>query len=226
MAQSVLIVAESGSGKSTSIRNLNSEETFIVNVASKPLPFKGWKSKYTLFGKENPNGNLINSSKSIEIIKCLHHISKSMPHIKTVVVDDLQYMSAFEYFEKAKEKGYDKFVSIATALANVSKLPSYLRDDLTVIFTIHSESIIDSEGARRVKAKTLGKMIDNSLTLEGLFTIVLFGKVKKTGKGVVYGFETQTDGYNTAKSPMEMFEDLFIPNDLQFVIDKIREYEN
>jgi hypothetical protein len=225
MAQSVLIIADSGTGKSTSIRTLDPKETFIINIANKPLPFKGWKSKYTQISKENKDGNLTSASSSAGIVKAIQHVDKNMPNIKTLVVDDWQYMSSFEYFDRANEKGYDKFTQIAANLAMVAKLPKDLRDDLTVFFLTHSEDSTDINGNRKVKAKTIGKMIDNTLTLEGLFSIVLFGKVNKNDDGeLLYGFETQNNGENTCKSPMGMFENIFIPNDLQLVKDCIEEY--
>jgi len=227
MAQSVLIIADSGSGKSTAIRNLNPEETFIINIANKPLPFKGWKSKYTLVSRDNPKGNMTNASSSAGILKAMAHVNEKMPHIKNLVIDDWQYMSSFEYFDRALEKGYDKFTQIAANLAQVAKTPKDLRDDLYVFFMTHSEDSTDVNGHRRVKAKTIGKMIDNTLTLEGLFSIVLFGKVVKKDDGTLdYGFETVNNGENTCKAPMGMFEESFIPNDLQLVKDKIYNYEN
>lgn len=227
MAASVLVIAESGSGKSTSIRNLDPKETVIINIANKPLPFKGWKSKYKLLDKANPNGNLLNVSSGPGVFKAMQHVSDKMPHIKQLVIDDWQYMSSFEYFDKANEKGYDKFTQIAANLAQVAKLPKDLREDLTVFFLTHAEESTDINGNRKVKAKTVGKMIDNALTLEGLFSIVLFGKIRKEDDGTLhYGFETQNNGENTCKSPMGMFEDSFIPNDLQYVKDAIVAYEN
>jgi hypothetical protein len=226
MAQSTLVIAESGSGKSTSGRNLDPKETFWINIANKPLPFKGWKKNYTLISKDNPKGNMTNASSAPGIIKALKHVNDNMPHITNIVIDDWQYMSAFEYFDKAQEKGYDKFTSIATNLAQVAKYPKDLRDDLYCFFLTHSEDSTDMNGRRKVKAKTVGKMIDNALTLEGLFSIVLFGRVIKEDDGTLkYGFETQTDGNNTCKSPMGMFEESFIENDLQHVKDCIIKYE-
>ena len=225
MAQSVLIIADSGSGKSTSMRNLPAKETFIINIANKPLPFKGWKKDYTNISKENPKGNMTSASSAAGIIKAMKHVNDNMPHIKTLVVDDWQYMSSFEYFDRANEKGYDKFTQIAANLAMVAKLPKDLRDDLTVFFLTHSEDSTDINGNRKIKAKTIGKMIDNTLTLEGLFSIVLFGKVNKNDDGELeYGFETQNSGENTCKSPMGMFKERFIPNDLQLVKDCIEKY--
>lgn len=226
MAQSVLVIAESGSGKSTSIRNLNPEETVIINIADKPLPFRGWKKKYTRLDKTNTQGNLLSVSSGPGVLKAMKHVSEKMPHITNLVVDDWQYMSSFEYFDKANEKGYDKFTQIAANLAQVAKLPKDLRDDLYIFFLTHPEDITDINGRRKTKAKTVGKMIDNSLTLEGLFSIVLFGRaIKQEDGSITYNFITQTDGETTAKSPMGMF-DLIIPNDLQIVKDSIIKYEN
>ena len=227
MAQSVLIIADSGSGKSTSMRTLDPQNTVIINIANKPLPFKGWKSKYTPMNKENPKGNLVSVSSAAGVAKAMKHVNDNMPHITTLVVDDWQYMSSFEYFDRAQEKGYDKFTSIAANLAHVAKLPKDMRSDLTIFFLTHSEESTDINGHKRVKAKTVGKMIDNALTLEGLFSIVLFGKVRKDDDGVLeYGFETQNNGENTCKSPMGMFEEPFIPNDLAYVLDCINKYDN
>lgn len=227
MASSILIIAESGAGKSTSIANLDPKETFIVNVANKPLPFKGWKSKYKVWTKEDPSGNMYTRPIAKEIEGCLKYVSEKRPEIKNIVIDDFQYIFAFEYFDRAEEKGFDKFTSIAKSMASISKLPIVLREDLNVFFLTHAEESQDLEGRRKFKAKTIGKLVDNSLTLEGLFSIVLFGKVKKDKDGVMkYIFETQNNGENTCKSPAGMFESFEIPNDLEFVKQAIINYEN
>jgi hypothetical protein len=227
MGQSVLIIADSGAGKSTSIENLDPKATFIVNVANKPLPFKGWRKMYTAWSKETPNGNMYHSSNYSQIEACLQYVNTKRTEIKTIVLDDLQYMSAFEYFDRADEKGYEKFTQMASHLARIVRLPKDLRDDLTVIFMMHAEDSVDLDGKRKIKAKTIGKMIDNSLTLEGLFAIVLFGKVKKDKDGNIrYVFETVNNGENTCKSPKGMFPTPEIPNDLALVKKAIYEYEN
>ena len=226
MAHSVLVIADSGSGKSTAIRDLDSKETFIINIANKPLPFKGWKKDYSMISKDNPKGNMTPVSSATGIIKAMMHVNDKMPHIKNLVIDDWQYMSSFEYFDRANEKGYDKFTQIAANLAQVAKLPKDMRDDLYIFFLTHSEESTDVNGHRRVKAKTIGKMIDNTLTLEGLFSIVLFGKVVKgEDDKLSYVFETVNNGENTCKSPMGMFSKQFISNDLQYVKECIIKYE-
>ena len=225
MAQSVLVIADSGTGKSTSIRKLDPKETFIINIANKPLPFKGWKKDYINISKDNPKGNMTSASTAPGIVKAMQHVNDKMPHITNLVIDDWQYMSSFEYFDRANEKGYDKFTQIAANLAQVAKMPKDMREDLTIFFLTHSEETTDVNGHRKVKAKTIGKMIDNTLTLEGLFSIVLFGRVKKTEDGLEYGFDTENNGENTCKTPMKMFSLPFIANDLQLVKDCIAEYE-
>ena len=227
MAQGVLIIAESGSGKSTSIEALDPKSTFIINVANKPLPFKGWRKKYTIWTKDNPAGNMFEKSNPESIEAALKYVNEKRPEIKTIVVDDFQYMSSFEFFDKANEKGYEKFTQIGAHLARIARMPKDMREDLIIFFLTHAEEATDMEGKRRLKAKTIGKMIDEKLTLEGLFSIVLFGKVKKNKDSEIrYVFETQTNGENTCKSPRGMFATLEIPNDLGFVKKAINDYEN
>lgn len=227
MAQGILIIAESGAGKSTSIENLDPKETFIINVANKPLPFKGWKKKYVLWSKDNPTGNLYTGSTAQQIEACLGYINSKRPEIKTVVIDDFQYMSSFEFFDRSDEKGYEKFTQIGANLARIARMPKDLRDDLTVFFLTHAEESTDLEGKRKFKAKTIGRMVDEKLSLEGLFSIVLFGKVKKDKDGNIrFVFETKNNGENTCKSPKGMFQDFEIPNDLSLVKESIYSYEN
>jgi hypothetical protein len=227
MAQGVLIIAESGAGKSTSIENLDPKETFIINVANKPLPFKGWKKKYSIWSKDNASGNMYDKAGPENIEACLKYINEKRPEIKTIVVDDFQYMSSFEFFDKADEKGYEKFTKIGAHLARIARMPKDLREDLTIFFLTHAEEATDLEGRRKFKAKTIGKMVDEKLTLEGLFSIVLFGKTKKNKEGDIrYIFETQTNGENTCKSPRGMFSTFEIANDLEIVRTSILDYEN
>jgi len=227
MAQGVLIIAESGAGKSTSIENLDPKETFIINVANKPLPFKGWKKKYTVWSKDNPSGNMYDKANPENIEACLKYVNDKRPEVKVVVVDDFQYMSSFEFFDKANEKGYEKFTQIGAHLARIARMPKDLREDLIIFFLTHAEEATDLEGKRKFKAKTIGKMVDEKLTLEGLFSIVLFGKAKKDKDGNIrYVFETQTNGENTCKSPRGMFDTFEITNDLDLIKNKIIDYEN
>ena len=194
----VLILGESGSGKSASLRNFEQEEVGIFNVAGKPLPFKKQLKK-------------INNPTYTDIIKGL-----KLGKVKTYVIDDSQYLMAFEMFDKAKETGYGKFTDVALNFRNlVDFIIKGTPDDYIVYFLHHTETTETG----KIKAKTSGKMLDNQLTLEGLFSIVLLCKTD----GKEHYFETQSDGYTTCKSPMEMFE-LKIDNDLKMVDTTIREY--
>jgi hypothetical protein len=226
MAHSILVIAESGSGKSHAIQFLDPKETFIINVANKPLPFKGWRNKYKKLDSKTGKGNLSGTSTSTGILAAMDYVDKKRPDIKNVIIDDWQYMAAFEYFNRADETGYKKFTDIGQALASVAKKPASMRDDLFVFYLTHSEETSDERGTRKQKAKTIGKMVDEKLTIEGLFAIVLYAKVKKNADGEMeYVFQTKTSGYNTCKSPYGMFEETDVDNNLQLVKDAIIEYE-
>lgn len=194
----VLILGESGSGKSTSLRNFEPDEVGIFNVAGKPLPFR----------KSLPKVNNAGYGTILKILKT--------PKLKKYVIDDSQYLMAFESFDHAKETGYGKFTNMALNFRNlIDFVIRHTPDDVIVYFLHHTEKGEDG----RIKAKTLGKMLDNQLTVEGLFSIVLLCQVE----GSEHYFITNSDGSNPAKSPMEMF-DPRIQNDLKFVDSKIREY--
>lgn len=225
MAQEVLIVGASGTGKSTSIENLNPESTFIVNVARKALPFKGWKTKYPSFNKDNPDGRFYSSDVPQEILKCLNYINENRTEIKTIVIDDYQYTMANEYMRRANETGFKKFTEIAQNAWSIINAVKSMRDDLLVVFMMHSEVTFDAHGNKVTKAKTIGKMMDNVVTLEGMFTIVLYTDVEKGENGLKYSFITQNDGTNTGKSPKDMFGSVKIPNDLSVVAQAIEDYQ-
>ena len=225
MANAVLVIGESGSGKSTSLRNLNPEETFIYNVANKPLPFKGWRSKYQY---EGSNQNMSQHNKPVTLYSSLKAVLEVNPKIKNIVIDDFQYLMAFEYMNNADTKGFDKFVKLAKQIYDIIKYAVVeLPDDIFIVFLSHAEESVDIDGKRKIKAKTIGKMIDNALTLEGLFSIVLYSRVKKDMNGTIsYIFETRNNGENTCKAPEGMFETHEVPNDLALIKEAIIKYEN
>ena len=195
----VLILGESGSGKSASMRNFEPEEVSIFNVAAKPLPFRK-----KLPAKSTADYNAI--------MQGLNASSK-----KAFVIDDSQYLMCFENFAKAKETGYQKFTDMALHFYNlVQFIIRNLPPDVIVYFLHHTET---DANTGKVKAKTMGKMLDSQLTVEGMFSIVLLC----TTDGKKHSFITQSDGYTTAKSPMEMFPPE-IDNDLKAVDQTIREY--
>ncbi len=201
MGVPVLILGESGSGKSASLRNFAPEEVSIFNVAGKPLPFR----------KKLP----MKSTSDYGEIQSLIHASQK----KAFVIDDSQYLLCFEAFAKAKESGYGKYTDMALHFYNlVQYVIRQTPPDVIVYFLHHTET--DSNNGK-TKAKTMGKMLDNQLTVEGLFSIVLMCYTD----GKKHVFVTQSDGMTTCKSPMDMFP-LEIDNDLQLVDKSIRDYYN
>lgn len=229
MAEVLAIVGPSGSGKSTSLRHLNPSETFIIGVDSKGLPFQGWKRMYTPCKATNfSQGNYVLIEDPNKIKTLMKRVADERPEIKTLVIDDYQYIMGNEFMEKYNEKGYDKFSSIGyNGWSPIKTAKEIKRDDLTIVFLFHEDSTTDKEYNPVRKIKTIGKMVDEKYTLEGMFRIVLFTKVVHDAKAKTnsYFFETQTDGVTTAKSPMGMFGDFAIPNDLDFVIKRMQEYD-
>jgi ABC-type dipeptide/oligopeptide/nickel transport system ATPase component len=228
MAEMIAIVGESGSGKTTSIRNLNPEETFIISTTGKRPGIKGAKKKYPDFkvNKETKemSGNFYTSSNIEAIKQMMKIVNLKMPNVKVLVIDDFQYLQAFEAMARVDEKGYGKFTDMAKHAYEALKTGMDMRDDLFIVVSTHSENTGDNLNPY-YKIKTQGKMLDSVITLEGLFTYVLFTKVvKDDSDSVQYKFLTNSDGTCTAKSPMGLFEDLLIDNDLDYVIKKIKEY--
>ena len=195
----VLILGESGSGKSTSLRNFEPAEIGILNVASKPLPFR-------------KKMNVVNGVSYADITTKLTN-----PKLNAYAIDDSQALMAFAMFDKAKETGYGKFTDIALDFYSlIQHVIKQTPPNCLVYFLHHTETTETG----KIKAKTVGKMLDNQLTVEGLFSIVLLARTD----GSRHIFETQSDGYTTAKSPMDMFAEREIDNDLKAVDVAIREY--
>ena len=227
MAELIAIVGESGSGKTTSIRNLDPKSTFIISTTGKRPGIKGAKKKYPDFkvNKETKEitGNFYTTSNIDQIASIMKLINTKMTDIKVLIIDDYQYLQGFESMARVDEKGYSKFTDIAKHAYEVLKSGMDMRNDLYVCILTHSENTGDNINPY-YKIKTLGKMLDSVITLEGLFTYVLFSKVINDGEKVQYKFLTNSDGTCTAKSPMGLFDNLLIDNDLDFVIKKIQEY--
>lgn len=229
MAEIVAIVGPSGTGKSTSIQSLDPATTVLIGVDPKGLPFRGWKKKYTpLKGTDFKNGNYVQSDNSSTISKVLKRISDERPEIKTIVVDDCQYIMANEFMARALETGFTKFTEIGLHGWQPLKDAKGLRDNLIIFFLYHDEMVTDSDYVARRKIKTIGKLVDEKITLEGMFRVVLFTQIKRDPKDPTkaeYLFITQSDGKTSAKSPAGMF-DYEIPNSLDLVRAKIETYDN
>jgi hypothetical protein len=217
MSNASLILGESGTGKSTSIRNLDPKETFIINVCNKPLPFRGYKSQYkALTSWEDKEGNYYASNDHTKIIRCMKMIDKERPEIKNLIIDDFQYIMCAEFMNRIMERGFDKFSEIGQHAYMIIEMLTALRNDLNCFVLTHSEA--NDQG--KMKIKTIGRLIDDKVTLEGRFTLVLQTEISESG----YRFVTQGDSRHIAKSPMDMFEDKYIPNDLAYVVQKMNAY--
>lgn len=202
MGKIVLVLGKSGTGKSASLRNFEINEVGIFNVANKDLPFRKKLNKMDLAGHSDRYTAIKNG------------ITKSDK--KVFVIDDSQYLLAFEFFDRAKETGYTKFTEIAQEFRNLLQfIISQTPPDVIVYFLHHSE-----QSEYGIKAKTVGKMLDDQLTVEGMFSIVFRTNVSDG----VYTFATQNDGTDTVKTPMGLFETKSIDNDLRFVDSQIRNY--
>ena len=237
MANLIAIVGRSGTGKSTSllpgtlpgeppvkIMGLDPAETVIINITGKPLPAKGSKTMFppgTKIGDGAKDLHISHPKDIAFIIKTIDGESK-FKWIKNIVVEDAQYLQMFTFMDKIKEEGWNKFNDTGEAgYLPLKAAMKCARTDLNIIFTYHSEK---DEG--EVKIKTAGKLIDAYLTIEGLFTVVLYTKTLPNTKdgGLNYFFSTKSDGVNTCKSPPGMFDSMLIPNDMGYVIKKVKEY--
>lgn len=198
MAIIVMVYGQSGTGKSTSLRNFKPEDVCIVNVSGKPLPFK---NKHKTFNTDD--------------YMAIETAIKKAP-AKSIVIDDATYLMTGEYMRTAKVTGYQKFTDLALNYYTLVKTAAALPDDKIVYFLGHSD--IDNNGNE--KFKTIGKLLDEKITLEGMFTIVL-KTVVTDGK---YQFSTRNNGQDTVKTPMGMFNEPLIDNDLAEVDKAIRDY--
>ena len=196
----VLIMGGSGTGKSTSLRNLPADETAIINVTNKAMPFR------------NKNGiKIVNCNNYEQMIKAILSTKK-----RIIVIDDSSYMMTFENFDKATNKVYDKFTNMAVNYYNLITTPQHCDGEKIIYFICHEE--LDENLVAH--PKTIGKMLSQQLVIEGLFTVVL-RSLLKNGE---YVFQTHNDGTSVCKSPIDMFQEDFIPNDLLEVDKVLREY--
>lgn len=206
-------MGESGSGKTTSMRNLDPTSTFYIDCDKKGLSWKGWRKQYN-----TENKNYWANSDADLITKQIVKISKEKPEIKTIIIDTINGILIDDEFKRMREKGYDKWMDMAYSVRGLIAMSMQLRDDITVIFTGHTQTERDDSGFMFTRLKTSGKKLDK-IVLESMFTTVLYSKCDD-GK---YSYETQSKN-STAKSPMGAFDTFEIPNDVVEVIKALEEF--
>ena len=226
MANCIIILGRSGTGKSTSIKGLNPNESVIINTLKKRLPFKGSQS---LYSKEKKNLALIDEYQAV--INALVGIDKNYPKVKNIVIDDSIYIMRKEYFKRAKESGYGKYTDLASHFQQIISTCESLRDDLNVFFILHSEDVVSDGTTTGYKVSTVGKLLDSQYNPIEVVPMVLFSAIKYDEKGnPSFGFYTHACKEGTieipAKSPEGMFDEDFIENDLGLVVKKMNEYYN
>ena len=202
MAQKILIMGESGTGKSTSMRNCDPATTAVVNPVGKPLPFK---AKFDMLNNETDARKITRYMKE-----------QAAAGKKLIVVDDFQYILAVPYMNRIKETGWDKYNDFGANYFEIIDVCKDLPDDVVVVYMTHLETL--DNGLTTVKL--IGKLLREKITIEGLFTVVLRTGVNEAK----YYFYTQNSGKDTVKSPLGMFPVYAIENDLAYVVDKVRNY--
>ena len=209
MALPVLVIGRSGSGKTYALKNLNPETTGILSVEKGRLPFKSTIKPIRVpdFNDADHSPAQANAAK----YSWLQSAIKNAPK-KTIIIDDSQYLMAGEFFDRAYEKGYDKYTSMGANFRNLIHFINNLPEEDKIVYFLHHSELADDG---REKVKTIGKMLDEKLCVEGCFDIVIYCQDQK--------FFTQANGQSVAKTPEGMFE-LEMPNDLRVVDDAIRNY--
>lgn len=225
----VAIVGDSGTGKTSSLGNfpelgiegLDPRTTAIINVAGKDLPFKGWMNQYK--GKLSEGGNFMESQNHTAIAQAISYVNKDRPDIEDIVLDDAQYLMAFDFMDRIDEVGFDKFTAMGSSMYKVFKAARDAKR-INVYFMWHPERT-EALGS---KMKTVGALVDKYFTPEGLFTILLYTKVGTgTDGSPKYQFVTNyVDKHYPAKSPVGMFDKIYIPNDLGYVKKAIHAYKH
>lgn len=206
----VFILGESGSGKSASLRNFNGDDIAIIQSVKKPLPFK---NDFKRWDAKSSTGTFFFNDSAEVICKAI----EKLPTLgkKIIIVDDFQYVMANEFMRRSAETGFNKFTEIAKHAWEIITAAQNAPDDVRVYFLSHTSK--DDQG--HSKAKTIGKLLDEKITLEGLFTIVMRA-MRIDGK---YVFSTQ-NCEDTTKTPMGMFDNEHIDNDLKMIDDQIKSY--
>lgn len=216
MSIATMILGQSGTGKTTSLRNLNPSDVLLLQAVKKPLPFrsKGWAA----CSKDHPEGSILVTDQAPIIVKAMHRTAKPI-----IVIDDFQYILANEFMRRVLDKetgnaAFAKYNEIARSAWDILMAAGQLADHKRVYILAHTQE----DDCGRIKAKTIGKLLDEKITLEGLLTIVLRTAVIN-GQ---YVFSTKNNGLDTVKSPMGLFESEHIDNDLAVIDAAISDYYN
>lgn len=216
MARLILVMGESGSGKTTSLRTLDPSTTYIIDADKKGLSWRGWRAQYSTsrhnYKVEDDNAIILEMLRRI-------NVNKEFAHIKTVVIDTINGVMVNDEYHRRGEKGYDKWSDLAWSVWGIIDYALTMRDDLTVVFMAHSETTFDDDGVRFTRVKTNGRKL-SKLVIESKFTTVLNAK-RQDGE---YVFETNSPT-STAKAPMGLFDSEAVPNDMASVIAALKEYD-
>lgn len=208
-----MILGQSGTGKTASLRNLNPADTLLIQAVKKPLPFRNtWQA----CSKENPQGSILVTDQAATIVAAMHRTKRPI-----IVIDDFQYILANEFMRRVLDKetgnaAFAKYNEIARFAWDILMAAGQLGDHKRVYILAHTQE--DDNG--RIKAKSIGKLLDEKITMEGLLTIVL----RTTIINGQYLFSTKNNGLDTVKSPMGLFENEHIDNDLAVIDAAISEY--
>lgn len=213
MSRVICIMGDSGSGKTTSMRNLDSKQTYYIDCDKKGLSWRGWRDQYS-----ETNKNYLKNDDVKIVQQYIKRIAEACPQIKAIVVDTINGLMIADEMRRSKEKGYDKWVDLASCVWDLVCQAHEYRDDLTIIFTAHTQVERDDSGYTFTRIKTSGKKLDK-IVLESKFTTVLLSKCT----GGKYVFETHANN-STAKTPMGAFEESEIDNDITNVLEVLKEF--
>lgn len=211
----ILIMGESGSGKTTSMRGLDPKTTMYIDCDKKGLAWKGWKQQYNTESK-----NYFACDDPDIVLTLLKRVNREdqFQHVTVCVIDTLNGMMVADEMRRSKEKGYDKWQDLAFSVYSIVDYALTVRENLTVIFTAHSQTDHDENGYLFTRTKTSGKKLDK-IVLESKFPVVLLAK----GDNGQYVFETHAN-HSTAKTPLGAFETNQIPNDITAVLEALKDY--
>jgi len=215
MSIATLILGESGAGKTSSLRHVEPEKTLLIQSVKKPLPFKS--GRWSWFDKEsNPAGNIIVQDGAQKIVNILRKTRKEI-----IIIDDFQYILINEFMRRILDKessnsAFAKYNEIAKNAWDILMTANALEESKRIYILGHTQ---ETESGR-IKIRTIGKLLDDKINIEGLLSIVLRASVINGN----YLLNTQNNGMDTVKSPMGLFEDSQIPNDLAAIDRAICDY--